>query len=393
MAIVLRTAVRALSLEVMSAIFYDLRDACYFPKIIQGKPEEIDWTMYEDMNASTSRFIAETFAQVGPQLAFEPQNRFGRLYLALDHLGWKVYAICAHSKAFRTAILSVGDTEWDVILALIDQEKRSIEIFARSRDLDWRGPLLSYAGDPWPGLQEALAPEINIATGHPHHIVQTQYGDLRQPVFPWTDDGELQHSIHGNFLHPSFPDETAPAAKRDENFRMCFLCFQNSCKCEPNFAPADFIELREYDGRGVGTRALVNLPKGMCLGEFNGVVRPAEKGENDIWSMTWTTQRLNKNGTPKYKAHENIMVDPTRLGSWTRFSNHHCDQHNARPIPAVVGDQAFLGFLTVKNIAIFDEITITYGPQYWIAGRRECKCGGVACVSNPKPPRGKVFCA
>lgn len=148
MAIVLRTAVRALSLEVMSAIIYDLRDACYFPRIVQGKPEDIDWTMYENMNASTSRFIAESFAQFGEQLAFEQQNRFGRLYLALDRLGWKIYAICAHSKAFRTAILSVGDMQWEVILALIDKEKRSIEIFARSRDLDWRGSLLSYAGRP-----------------------------------------------------------------------------------------------------------------------------------------------------------------------------------------------------------------------------------------------------
>ncbi|KAJ5966371.1 hypothetical protein N7481_013085 [Penicillium waksmanii] len=250
MVTVLRTPVRVLSLEVMSAIYYDLRDACYFPKIVQGKPEQIDWTMYENMNACTSNFIAEAFAQVGHQLSLDQQNRTGRMYIALDRLQWKIFAICAHSKAFRNAIQSVNSTDWDSILALISQEKRSIETFARSRDLDWRGPLLPYAGDPWPGLQEALTPDINLATGHPHHIVQTEDGGLRQPVFPWTEDGELQPNMHGNFLHPSFPNETAVASKRNENFRECFLCRKNTCKCKPMFVPADFIELREYAGKG-----------------------------------------------------------------------------------------------------------------------------------------------
>lgn len=384
MVTVLRTRARALSLEVMSAIFYDLRDACYFPKIVQGKPEKIDWTMYQEMNVCTSNFITEAFAQVGQQLTLNQQNRTGRMYIALERLGWKIFAICAHSKAFRAAIQSVVDnTEWDIILEFIYREKRSIETFARSRDLDWRGPLLPYAGDPWPGLQEALTPDINLATEHPHHIVQTEDGGLRQPVFPWTEDGELQPNMHRNFLHPSFPFQTAVASKRNDNFRECFLCFKKTCKCEPMFVPADFIELREYAGRGVGTRALINFPKGMCLGEFNGVVRPEIPGMGDIWSMIWTVQIRDKDGNLSYDYPNKLVVDPTRLGSWTRYSNHHCDQYNARPVPAVVGDQDFLGFITHENICVFDEVNITYGPEYW-GGERVCKCGGVGCVSNPR---------
>ncbi|CAI7571424.1 unnamed protein product [Penicillium manginii] len=325
----------------MSAIFHDLRDACYFPKIVQGQPEQIDWSMYENMSACTLKFIAEVFAQVEQQLSLEQQNRTGKFFIALGRLGWKLFAICAHSRAFRTAIDALNDTDWDSILTLIDEEKRSIEIFARSRDLDWRGILLPYAGDQWPGLEEALTPDINLATGHPHHIVQTEDGGLRQPVFPWTEDGELQSSMHGNFLHPSFPDETAPAGKRNENFRKCFLCLKNTC-------------------------------------EFNGVVMPKPL-ESDIWSMEWTTQKRDEDGTTCYKYYPNIIVDPTRLGSWTRYSNHHCDQNNARPIPAVVGDRPFLGFITLRDISVFEEVTITYGPNYWIG--RGCKCGGVKCVS------------
>jgi hypothetical protein len=276
----------------------------------------------------------------------------------------------------------MDNTEWDIILEFICREKRSIEVFARSRDLDWRGSLLPYAGDPWPGLQEALTPDINLATGHPHHIVQTEDGVLRQPVYPWTEEGELQPNMHGNFLHPSFPHRTAVASKRNDNFRECFLCRKTTCKCEPMFVPADFIELREYAGRGVGTRALINFPKGMCLGEFNGVVRPEIPGKGDIWSMLWTVQIRDEDGNLSYDYPNKLVVDPTRLGSWTRYSNHHCDQYNARPVPAVVGDQAFLGFITHENICVFDEVNITYGPQYWEG--RKCKCGGVGCVSNPR---------
>ncbi|KAJ5586030.1 hypothetical protein N7450_005817 [Penicillium hetheringtonii] len=216
--------------------------------VVQGKPESIDWTMNVNINDSLSNFMEQTFTHISKQLLYEPEDRSGRIYRALDWLGWKVFTICAHAAAFRSAIEYENGTDWNNLLSILLTERRSIEIFARTRDLEWRGPLLSWAGEDWPGLSEALAPEINLATEHPHHVVQTESGGLRRPMFPWDDSAKSQVNIKGNFFVPG----------RNKVDRLA----------RSTAYASDFIELREFPGQGAGTRALTNFPDDMWLDQL-----------------------------------------------------------------------------------------------------------------------------
>lgn len=369
--------------EFMNALFWDLNVACYFPKVMQGKPEEIDWEMFNNMNASLSKFIHETFEEVNHQIThFSREVRTGNLYHALDFLGWKMFAICAHSEAFRATVRNMNHADLMKLVELIANEERCIEIFARSRDLDWRGPLLYQAGGEWPGLRDVLAPNINLATQHPHHIVQTTDGGLRQPVYPWTKDGKLQASMQGNYVDPNCPNQEI--FKRQPNYPACFLCDRMKCECDPMFVAGDFIELREYPNKGVGTRALANLPAKTWIGEFNGVLCGATP-ESNIFSMTYAAPVIDEDGRKQNDQKEHIVVDPTQYGSWTRFCNHHCDQENATVTPSIAGDRAMLAVYSRKDISVFDEVTINYGPGYWGRGR-VCGCGSKNCVSTVGRP-------
>lgn len=365
--------------DIMAAIYWDLNVACYFPKVVQGKPEDIDWTMIQDLHAGVSNFMERTFAQLRQQLVYEPQDRSGRIYLALDQLGWKIFTICAHAEAFRAAIENESDNDWHNLLSIIVTEQRSIEIFARTRDLEWRGPLLSKAGGDWPGLREALAPEINLATEHPHHVVQTESGGLRRPMFPWDDSAKPQVNIKGNFFAPG-PNKVDRLVRKPA-YGKCSLCGSGEiCDCDPIFVASDFIELREYPGQGAGTRALANFSENMCLGEYNGeLCNESKYPGDDIFSM-----QVACGGTEPGQIHRfsDCNVDPSRFGSWTRFSNHHCDQHNANATCFNAGDRSNIVFRSRKDIPIFEQVRIDYGPGYWSAPSRICQCGSDKCVSN-----------
>lgn len=55
---------------------------------------------------------------------------------------WKHFTMCAHAEAFLQASMYEDDTVWKLLTKLLAREKRSIDVFARTRDLDWQAPLL-----------------------------------------------------------------------------------------------------------------------------------------------------------------------------------------------------------------------------------------------------------
>lgn len=364
-------------MAIMSAIFWDLNDACHIQKIVQGQPEQIDLQIHRSMDDATQQFIDQSLTKIASE--FEtPPRQYSRVLLALDRLGWKIFAICAHAEAFRLALDQEGDTTWSIILDTITSEQRCIEIFVRTRGLDWRGPLLPRAGDNWKGLNEALAPEINLATEHPHHVIQTLDGHLRRPVY----EGHPQLSMKGSYYNPqSFPGgaNTPNPLKREARHGVCQVCNSvDICKCEYMYPAGDLIELREYPVTGGGVRALSNFKREDVLGDFNGVLCPQSHVE-PIYSMQGAMQYQDQNG--KSRSEDKCMVDPSRFGSWTRFCSHHCEQCNACCYSFIEGDHATLGVYASKDIKIFNEISINYGPQYWNANR-PCKCGDEECISH-----------
>ncbi|KAJ5099475.1 SET domain-containing protein [Penicillium argentinense] len=368
--------------EIISAIFWDLNAACQMPLIVQGKPEGIDWQYYEIMKNSTQAFIDQTFMAL-VECESNPANA-SRHIQALDILSWKIYTICAHAEAFRRLFETETDEIWDKVLELVKAEERSVEVFACTRGLEWRGPLLTKASDrEWPHLQEALAPEINTAVFHPHQVVQTQDGYLRLATF----EGHVQANISESFHNAkNFPEgkylrlrdaDTYPLL-REPKWGPCALCGSlERCNCQPVFLAGDLVELREYPGKGIGTRTLTNLQPDTWIGNFVGELFPTSHREG-YWSFAGTfcppgrTRRLQD-----YKAN----INPERFGNWTRFANHHCEE-NTHAGSFLAGGRANIAFKVDQKINAFDEVLINYGRGYWQGAGRKCLCGSKNCVSK-----------
>lgn len=128
-------------------------------------------------------------------------------------------------------------------------------------------------------------------------------------------------------------------------------------------------------------RALANFKRHDILGEYVGIVAPLKSGLiDDVYSMTMCAFDP---ATGKVEDVANIF--PRKFGNWTRFLNHSCSPAT-NFIWGLVGDQVITTIRAVRDISIFEEITVDYGENYWSDPDYYCLCGSANCIRPP--PRG-----
>ncbi|KAJ5083178.1 hypothetical protein N7456_012605 [Penicillium angulare] len=168
------------ALDIAAALYWDINCVSVSRKIVNSPHSNEDRESYARMRKSTDIFISQVMADCFTALR---TNNLSRCVSFINEFGWKLLAICAHSEAFHAAAEKLDEASWLYFKNLIGQNGRSLEVFANSRDLEWRGPLLAYAScNLLPGLKEALTPDINLAQEHPHHLVQLPGGYLKRPT-------------------------------------------------------------------------------------------------------------------------------------------------------------------------------------------------------------------
>lgn len=285
--------------------------------------------------------------------------------------GWKLFAICAHAEAFQRASVDENDTAWDALKAILFIESRSLEVFARTRGLKWQIPLLSVA---WqlPELERVLAPGIDLSRYPPGQIVITENGGLRLARFK----GMTQIHIDRSFYIASAYDYAPDPSLRVAGKGSCWLCQdRNPCDCVAVPDIGDLVELIEYPNRGIGVRALTNIKAGDFLGEFVGEIIPTsdESYKSNIYDIDLVSS--DPGSEPELVG----IVSPAWRGNWVRFINHSCGSSTAF-IHANIGMRSTILVKALRDIPIFEEITVNYGAAYWI--NRECLCGSADCVSR-----------
>jgi hypothetical protein len=407
----------AKSHKIMSAIYWDLNATWHMERIVAADPSLEEVELYDKHCAAVRTFLDHAVCYKYAHI-FQPTEPFPNVNRCRNWLfrhGWVLFTMCAHSEAFRTAYLEETTFVWDELRKLISANQRSIEVFVRSRNIDWRGPLLIYLQFDFPDMLEAVSPKLNIGTEHPHHIVQTLDGFLKRPIHA----GKAQTNINGLVFKPSrkgqkhpllrpkkmgpcmacvcrkicachelggtsdCPDCRCPKVCECEEPELvtCFNCgSQKICDCRIESMAGDLIELVEYPIKGTGVRALSNFKEGTILGEYLGEVIPITRTCNDdIYSMAqsgflsiWSQGMLG----PNPLAH----TTSAHLGNWTRFINHHCES-NCYFESIMIGDRVTTIVKVCRDISIFDEITVHYGPEYWIS--RYCHCGSQKCCRPP----------
>jgi hypothetical protein len=265
-------------------------------------------------------------------------------------------------------------------MLMIFQNQRSIDVFACSRDLDWRGPLFKYAHLGIKELDEVLEPAPKIWEEHPHHIVQTLKKTLKRPSFQGNSQIHIDETImdspkwegKGGMVDPTL--RMVPEWAEGDDDRYCALCGSpDICACELDFLPGSMVELVDRPETGTGIRALMGFKKGTILGEFIGEICPPDYLKGEVYSL----RRISSTNNDKARA----IISPANYGNWTRFLAHSCNS-STEFVPRTIGNRIMMTVEASRDISAFEDITINYGPEYW--KDMECLCGEENCVSKKK---------
>lgn len=362
---------------ILAAIYFDIETICFLRGFVSQAPQPPDVNRYvwDYQGASTlvSQAVTQALGALSYSFQFTQQQQDSKRLMELTRkLGWKILSICAHSEAFRRAFKEADVSVWNEVVNQIDANRLSIELFARTRNLEWRGPLLKHAKHPLPELQEVFVPYRKLYNGHFYHFVRTSNGSIRRPTF----DGFTQVHIDNCVFDPRGwrSKENANGKIVDPTLRCpenanCYLCDSGtSCPCEPPRLPGQLVELVDYPNKGVGVRVLTNFRKGDILAEYVGEIHPPSYNEDATYALPLFPNQ----------GDEVAAISSRRFGNWTRFINHCCDPSTQfREI--IIGDRFVAIIQAVRNINIFEELTIHYGNSYW--KDRVCRCGASNCLS------------
>lgn len=362
--------------EIVAAIYSDIDDICQVRKVHLSNRGLAGLYAQECQEADLLVVYVVTQAldqKTNVKIDHPINGKLGaqRLLASVPTLGWKLIAICAYSASLRRACEEADDLLWNGVVGQIDANRSSIEIFARTRNLDWRGPLLIHARHLRLDLQPELAPYRKLHHEHPHHYVRTMDGELRWPMY----ENHRQKHIDTCILDMrdwkekgNKKDCDINPTRRHKKDGVCELCFRDvKCSCRSPFPARHLVELREYPIRGIGVRALSNFKKGDILDEFAGKIVPT--GTLD--------PKYAVNVDSEREPEDWVFISPKRLGNWTRFINHSCDASTEFKRMAI-GDRVVINVVATRDIILFEEITADYGEDYWES--RECQCGSSNCL-------------
>lgn len=101
----------------------------------------------------------------------------------IQRLGWRVFAICAHSQAFRLACTHEERKVQSLLMEMIEENRYSLRAYAYLRKLEWRGPLLTHSQQALPELRRGLGAEPRPSGSVPTELVLTQDGRLHRPHY------------------------------------------------------------------------------------------------------------------------------------------------------------------------------------------------------------------
>ena len=311
--------------------------------------------------------------------------------------GLMMLCIVAHSMAFRGATCSLSDQDWATLEDTIVKNTDSLEIFAKTRCLDWTAAL-EYAYDH-PGsrlTRVALKEKWPYHLNHPYEVVVPNISQqsLRLPRFEGYVRSNLTETMYreecfiGTDRPRNWPARKAypsdPTLKGDTE-EVCELCKSRSCLCHPCASASvvhPLVELRQYHGKGIGVRTLQNIRLGDVLEEYVGQIVPVADEQDSVYSVLFRR--------PDEWSDAGIaQISAKRYGNWTRFINHSCSASLGFRIMAI-GEKYRVMVIAEQDIGAFSELTIDYGPDYWLTpvpGEVEsfCLCGQSRCrYSSPE---------
>lgn len=300
--------------------------------------------------------------------------------------GWMMLSILANSAAFREAARTLDKVRWSALCGCVCDNKNSIEVFAKSRELDWKAALEQRRDfGRWVLFRNEQYPDLKPPP-HPHHlIVPAEAGLLKRPRYRGRDQLNILNNRYDGLDFEKnekpliWPHEVKyPSDPTDLLYKLggsCSLCSRHGCSCDPNTHPSvirPLVELLEYDGKGVGIRALQPIQKHHPLGEYVGEIFHPRSTKDPEGTYGLAICGPNESCDPVG------VINSRHYGNWTRYINHSCDP-NTEFTSVLIGRKQRAMVRTLRDVAMFEELTVHYGDDYWIHRSFRCRCGSSNC--------------
>lgn len=314
--------------------------------------------------------------------------------LAIGH-GGKFLSKLAHSAVFRETARNLDAPRWQIVSDSISENAISLMVFVESCGLEWWTELIR--------LNSLFPPSFDFTRYRPlkprryspnRWVVSDKLRDVRRPTFEGKPQIDIPTTIYREAafecnprpphwpLDRPYPED--PTLIRSTTLKPCISCTSHSpCTCCFTADPLiwhPLVELRDYGHhhRGTGVRALQRIPQNATLAEYVGEIFPWNYTSDPVYGFDFSVP-----GT----ANDAViaMISAKRVGNWTRFINHSCEASTRFDIVAMGGRYRVV-VQSVRDIEVFEEITIHYGFGYWTD--KKCECGAEGCYEEVK--RGLV---
>lgn len=318
---------------------------------------------------------------------------------AIDN-GVMMTGILAFSQTFRRLIVNMDAESWTLMNRMIKVNAVSLEVFAKTRGIDWKTPLTQLAERLPLSARLAVLPiseGVNIDVSLPiSYIIPDQRFHPQAPPYRNSNQINIGYNIYDkanfeNSSRPPFwpknvPYPSDPTLRRPDS-PPCIACHNIGrnevfCACDPKSSSRvtrPLVELKDYGIKGNGIRTLQCIKKGDILGEYVGVLMPWNDTSDQIYGMEYSSANA-----PNSKDIALAQINSNRYGNWTRFLNHSCQASTAFRIKTFGRFERVL-VVAVRDAEPFEELTVDYGREYWRT--RECFCGEVGCYNDYESDR------
>lgn len=275
-------------------------------------------------------------------------------------LGWMMLSICSHSTHFVDAA-NDNDKLWQELYTLIGSNAISIELFAKTRRLSWH-PILPRALRPGEGGK------LTVNSWEPYYpyVIKLDACAIYHPKYYGLKQQNITKSVY--MITERFdPSQNLRRQPSDGNCAMCGSPQLCACNIQLADETNPLLELREYPDRGVGVRSLRSIKAGTYIGQYVGEIREPAARKGTTYALHHTLRDRSIG-----------VIDAAIYGNWTRYMNHSC-RAGVIFVSAVVGNSACVLVRAIRDIEIFEEITVDYGAAYFAPRGRVCKCGEEGC--------------
>ncbi|KAL4988411.1 hypothetical protein BDW68DRAFT_158972 [Aspergillus falconensis] len=369
--------------DILASIYYDINYVCIVRTNCKFENMAENVAYYRLQYSQSADLLDMLIGQIiNPERyqASDPRGILRRMGEFVALFGWKMLSICITAEGFRRAVREIRHGGiWGELMEKMRENQWSLEVFARSRNLDWRGQLLKYAHLRIPKLDAELRPCRKMWSQHPHHIVQSMNKKVKRPWFK----GDTQIHVDKPVFDPDSENLKAKGQTTDPTLRRpedgdCDLCGLDSCDCEIDFSAGSLVELVERPLTGTGVRALTSFREGDILGQFIGEIQPTDFDDDEVYALAHVS---------KVDMEEPLaIISPKKYGNWTRYIAHSCNascEFRARTI----GRHTVMTVEARRNIVAGEDVTINYGAEYWEG--KQCMCGEENCLSKKTVEAGQ----